>query len=152
MKAESRGLISWKPAENLEQGSPTFVKLRANSFVLINAKGYYIGTHFWNLNFAQFSFSYVIINDVNLRDDTHHLNAIFKTAPRASNVVLAGDLVPLGNMLQTPDQELLTLWHRTVSGIFEKKTPNLTCLCTGIYLARYVLLTRSKAQKMRQVL
>jgi len=32
-----------------------------------------------------------------------YTNAIFKTGPRASNVVLAGDLVPDGSVLVTPD-------------------------------------------------
>ena len=45
--------------------------------------------------------NYVIINDVNLCDDTHHPNAIFNTAPRASNVVLVGGLMPAGTMLVT---------------------------------------------------
>jgi len=39
---------------------------------------------------------------VNLCDDTHHLNDIFKTGPRATNVVFAGDLVPTGTVLVTP--------------------------------------------------
>jgi len=38
-------------------------------------------------------------------DDTRHLNAIFKTGPRATNVVLAGDLVPAGAVLVTPALE-----------------------------------------------
>ena len=52
-------------------------------------------------NFVQFAY-HVIINDVNICDDTHHLNAILKTGPRATNVVLAGDLVPAGTVLATP--------------------------------------------------
>jgi len=40
-----------------------------------------------------------LINDVNPCDYTHHLNTIFKTGPQATNVVLAGDLVPTGNVL-----------------------------------------------------
>jgi len=32
---------------------------------------------------------------------THHLNAIFKTGTRSTNVVLAGDLVLAGTMLVT---------------------------------------------------
>jgi len=35
-------------------------------------------------------------------DDTHHLNASFKTGPRATNVVLAGDPVLAGTVLVTP--------------------------------------------------
>jgi len=50
---------------------------------------------------VQFTY-YVIITDVNLCDGTHHLNAIFKTGPRATNVVLAGDLVPAGTVSVTP--------------------------------------------------
>jgi len=64
----------------LEQGSPTFMYLRATACVPINAKGYYFDTHFWNRNLVQFTFNYVIINDVNLCDNTHHLNAISQQA------------------------------------------------------------------------
>jgi len=45
---------------SLEQGSPTFLKLRATSCVAINAKGF--DTHFWNKNLAQFTFSYFSID------------------------------------------------------------------------------------------
>jgi len=34
-------------------------------------------------------------------DDTRHFNAIFKTGPRATNVVLAGDMVSAGTVLVT---------------------------------------------------
>jgi len=37
-----------------------------------------------------------------MTDDARHLNAIFKTGPRATSVVLAGDLVPVGTVLATP--------------------------------------------------
>ena len=40
---------------------------------------------------------------VNLCDDTHHLNAIFKAGRRATNEFLTGDLVAGGTMLVTPD-------------------------------------------------
>ena len=43
-----------------------------------------------------------VINNVNLCDDSHHLNGIFKTGQRAANVALAGDLVPAGTVLVTP--------------------------------------------------
>jgi len=49
---------------------------------------------------VQFTY-YVIINYVNLCDDTHHLNATFKIGPRSTSVVLAGDLVPAGTVLVT---------------------------------------------------
>jgi len=35
-------------------------------------------------------------------DDTHHLNVISKTDPQPTNVVLAGDPVPVGTVLLTP--------------------------------------------------
>jgi len=46
----------------LEQGSPTFWKLRATSYVPINAKGYWFDIHFWNKSFAQFAFNYFSID------------------------------------------------------------------------------------------
>jgi len=42
----------------LVQGSPTFLKLRATSFVPINAKGYWFAIHFWTKSFAHFTFNY----------------------------------------------------------------------------------------------
>jgi len=53
--------IIWKK-KYLEQGSPTFLKLRATPCVLINAKGYYFDTQFWNKIFAQFTLNYFIID------------------------------------------------------------------------------------------
>jgi len=50
---------------------------------------------------VQFTY-YGMIVDVNVCDDTHHLIAIFKRGPRATNEVLAGDLVPAGTVLVTP--------------------------------------------------
>jgi len=58
--------------------------------------------HTSEINLVQFTSDYVIINDVNLCDDTHHLNAIFKTGPPATNVLPAGDLMPAGTVLVTP--------------------------------------------------
>jgi len=37
-------------------------------------------------------YHYVLINDVHLCDDTHHLYAIFKTGLRVTNVILTGNL------------------------------------------------------------
>ena len=59
------------------QGSPTFLKTRATSWELINAKGYQFGTHFWNNQFAQNTFKYtlvlIIINDIHICEDTDHV-------------------------------------------------------------------------------
>ena len=39
---------------------------------------------------------------VNQSEDIDHANVIFRTGPRVTYVVLAGDLVPAGTMLVTP--------------------------------------------------
>jgi len=39
--------------EAVNRGSPTFLKLRASSYVQINAKSYQFDTHFWNENVTQ---------------------------------------------------------------------------------------------------
>jgi len=46
----------------LDQGSPTFLKLRDTSCVPINAKDCQFDTHFWNKNFAQVTFNYISID------------------------------------------------------------------------------------------
>ena len=48
----------------LQQGLPTFLKLRATSCVglPIHEKGFWFDTHFWNENFAQFAFKYFSID------------------------------------------------------------------------------------------
>jgi len=51
-------------------------------------------THFWNKNFAQFTFYYFSIVE-----DIDHANVIFRTGPRATYMALAGDLVPAGTTL-----------------------------------------------------
>ena len=88
--------------EDLHQGSPTFLKLRATSCVPINAGATSLIqvciTHFWNTNFAQFTFHYFSIGE-----DIDHANVIFRTGPRATYMVLAGDLAPAGTTLVTPD-------------------------------------------------
>jgi len=48
--------------QGTDQGSPTSLKLRATYCVPINAKDFYIDTHIWNLNFAQFTFNYFSID------------------------------------------------------------------------------------------
>jgi len=48
--------------QGLDQGLPTSLKLRATSCVPINAKDYYIDTHNWNKNLAQFTFNYFSID------------------------------------------------------------------------------------------
>jgi len=44
-------------------------------------------THFWNKIFAQFTFHYFSIGE-----DVDHANVIFRTGPRATYMVLAGDV------------------------------------------------------------
>jgi len=85
----------------LEQGSPTFAKLRATSWVPITARA----TSLIHTSEEKILLNLPLINDVNLCDDTHHLNGIFKTGRRTTNVALAGDLVPAGTMLVTPALE-----------------------------------------------
>ena len=89
--------------EWLQQGSPTFLKLRATSSVPINANGYYFDAHFWNKNFAQFTFNYLSVD---------HANDIFRTGPRVTYMVLAGDLVPAGTTLVTPGLQALVFHAR----------------------------------------
>ena len=43
----------------IQQGSPTFLKLRATTWVLSHTKGCQFDTLFWNNKFAQFAFSYI---------------------------------------------------------------------------------------------
>jgi len=42
-------------------------------------------------------------------DDTHHPNAIFKTGPQVTNVMLAGDPMPPGTVLVNPGLVYLAL-------------------------------------------
>lgn len=61
----------------LDQGSPTFLKLRATLWVLTHTKGYQFDRLFWNNKFAQFAFSYIlllVIDDSHLCEDTDHVN------------------------------------------------------------------------------
>ena len=61
----------------LDQGSPTFLNLRATSWVLSHTKGTQFDTLFWNKKCAQFAFSYVLllmINDIHLCEDTDNVN------------------------------------------------------------------------------
>jgi len=44
----------------------------------------------------------LLIDDIHLCEATEHVNAVFRIGPRATHVVLAGDLVPAGTMLVTP--------------------------------------------------
>jgi len=44
----------------------------------------------------------LFIDDIHLYEDIDYVNAIFRTGPRATHVVLAGDLVPASIMLVTP--------------------------------------------------
>ena len=68
-------LVTW--LIYLHQGSPTFLKLRATSWLPSHTKGYQFDTLFWNNKFAQFAFSYIwllMINDTHLCEDTDHAN------------------------------------------------------------------------------
>ena len=58
--------------------------------------------------FAQFTFHYFIIGE-----DIDHANVIFITGPRATYMVLAGDLVPQGTTLVTPPVKFL-VWENTI--------------------------------------
>ena len=60
-------------------------------------------TRFWNKNFAQFTIHYFSIGE-----DIDHANVIFRTGPRATYMVLAGNLVPAGTPLVTP--ALISPW------------------------------------------
>jgi len=87
----------------LGQGSPTFITFKWELLL-----GYQLTLRATNLihaseikKFAQFTFKLSFIN-VNLWDDTHHFNVIFKNGPRVTYVVLAGDLVPAGTVLVNP--------------------------------------------------
>ena len=47
----------------------------------------------------------LIIDDIHLCEDIDHVNAIFRTGPRATHVVFSGDLVPpahVGDPYSTP--------------------------------------------------
>lgn len=90
--------------------SPNFLKLRATFWVSINVKGYQLDIHFWNKNFAELVFNYVIINkinDINLCENTDDVNIVFRTGPQATHLVCAGNLVPAGTMLVTPHYAIL---------------------------------------------
>jgi len=65
-------------------------------------------THFWNKNFTQFTLHYFIIGE-----DIDHADVIFRTGPRATYMVLAGDLVPAGTTLVTPAVKFL-VWENTI--------------------------------------
>jgi len=58
-------LVKIKEVENRNdtyQGSPTILKLPATSCRPIYVKGYKFDIHFWNKNFAQFTFNYFSID------------------------------------------------------------------------------------------
>jgi len=61
--------------------------------------------HFRNKNFAQFTFHYFSIGE-----DIDHANVIFRTGPRATYMVLADDLVPVGTTLAKPAVKFL-VWE-----------------------------------------
>jgi len=54
------------------------------------------------MNFAQFTLNYFSI-DIPWCDGIDHANIIFVTGQRATYMVLAGDSVPAGTTLVTPD-------------------------------------------------
>ena len=75
------------------------------SWVPINVNGYQSDAHLWNkkhlLNIP-FIMLLLIISDIHLCADTDHVNVTFKTGPRATQVVVAGDSMPVGTTLMTP--------------------------------------------------
>lgn len=66
--------------EGLHQRSSTSLKPRATPWVPINTKG-------------RFN---CVVNDIHLCENADHVNATFRTGPRATHMVIAGDLVPAG--------------------------------------------------------
>jgi len=65
-------------------------------------------THFWNKNFAQFTFHYFIIGE-----EIDHANVIFRTGPRATYKVYVGDQVPAGTTLMNHAVKFL-VWENTI--------------------------------------
>jgi len=49
--------------------------------------------------------SLIKIKDIHQYEDTDYVSVIFRTGPRATHMVRAGDLVPGGTTLVTPDVE-----------------------------------------------
>jgi len=52
------------------------------------------------LYFAQFTFNYFSVN-IRKCENIDHANVVFRTGPRATDLVLAGNLVPADTMLVT---------------------------------------------------
>jgi len=57
-------------------------------------------------------FSPIKIKDIHQCEDTNHIYAVVRTNPRSTHVVHAGDLVPAGTMLVTPDIVILSFERR----------------------------------------
>jgi len=55
----------------------------------------------FEIKIAQFTFNYFSI-DIRKCEEIDHANVIFRTGPRATYMVLVGDLVPAGTALVTP--------------------------------------------------
>ena len=86
---------------NVMQGSPTFLKLRATSCVPINCEGLLVWYTLLKYKFCSIDFNYFIIHNREC-EDIDHGNVIFRTGPRATYLVLAGDLVSADTTLVTP--------------------------------------------------
>jgi len=55
------------------------------------------------LNLSLFMLLLIKFNDINLHEGTYHVADIFRTGPRATHMVRAGNVVPAGTMLVAPD-------------------------------------------------
>jgi len=77
--------------QTVDQGSPTFLKLRATSCVPIQKLKIL-------LNLPSIILLLIFVNC----EDIDHANFIFRIGPRATHVVREGDLVPAGTTLGTP--------------------------------------------------
>jgi len=79
---------AYHPTVILQQGSPTFLELRATSWYRFMRRA------------TSFMLS-LIIKNIHQCEDTDHVYVIFRTSPRATHMVRAGDLVPVGTTLVT---------------------------------------------------
>ena len=93
----------YAPEHSVDQGSPTFLKLRVTFWYRFMRRAdsliHTLLTKIWSI-----CLNYVIINAnsiINQCENTDHVHAIIRTSPRATHMVRAGDLVPAGTVLVT---------------------------------------------------
>jgi len=83
MRAKPNQLTPLKPIENLlEQGSPTFMQLRATSWYRLTLRATSL-IHIPEVKFLLNLPSILLLLTEITYDESHHVNAIFKTDPRA---------------------------------------------------------------------